>query len=367
MELKNIIQDLMAFRTETGNIVEIKKCIAYIMGLFENVRPRMTLYEKNNLAPVLLLSNTDSQQFDVLVVGHIDVVPADGYMFKPKMENGKLYGRGALDMKSFAAVGLESLRYVIEKKLPLKFGVLLSTDEEKGSFGLDAFLKDNSDLSAKVVLDVDVAGDIGKIISKCKSPVFVKIGLVGKEAHGSTPWEGIDANEKLLMVLSKIRSFYPYYSKELPAPENKWIDTVHFAKIAGGDVANVISNHAEALLDFRLTEKSTIADLRETLDKCMVDGATYTIVSHGTPVVMDENNQVIQKYKETVEEVLGYKTEFEYMGGATDSRLFADKGSVVIMHSGSGYGMHAKEEYVDFESVEQLAKIQKLFLDRHLL
>lgn len=39
-------------------------------------------------------------------------------------------------------------------------------------------------------------------------------------------------------------------------PENTWIDTVHIAKICGGQVSNVISNYAEALLDFRLIETS---------------------------------------------------------------------------------------------------------------
>ena len=41
-------------------------------------------------------------------------------------------------------------------------------------------------------------------------------------------------------------------------PKDTWIDTVHFAKIEGGQVSNVISNYAEALLDFRLTENSTV-------------------------------------------------------------------------------------------------------------
>ena len=41
-------------------------------------------------------------------------------------------------------------------------------------------------------MDNDVGGDIQKIVTKCKNPVFVKIIAEGKEAHGSTPWEGID-------------------------------------------------------------------------------------------------------------------------------------------------------------------------------
>ena len=90
-------------------------------------------------------------------------------------------------------------------------------------------------------------------------------------------------------------------------PKDTWIDTVHFAKIEGGQVSNVISNYAEALLDFRLTENSTVEHLEENLNKCMESGVTYKIVSSSTPVVMDPDNKYIQAYKKLAEEVLGEK------------------------------------------------------------
>jgi len=332
-----------------------------VEGLFGK-KAHKTLYRKGKLAPVILLSNSKGLKFDVMAVGHLDVVPADDKMFKCRREGNRVYGRGTLDMKSFAAVALDSLEYVIDNNLPLKFAVLLSTDEEKGSFGLEAFLEDNPEISSKIVLDVDVAGDITKIVAKCKNPVFVKIIAKGIEAHGSTPWNGIDANEKMLQVLSNIRKIYPYFSLETAAPKNTWIDTVHFAKIEGGDVANVISNRCEALLDFRLTEKSSVSKLEKNLKSCLVDGVEYEIVASSHPVVMDEKNPYIWQYKKLAENVLEQKIEFEYIGGATDSRAFAQKGSVVIMHSGSGDGMHASGEYVEWDSVEKLASIQKQFL-----
>lgn len=361
MDIKTITENLIKFRTETGNTTEINRCFEYIETLFDS-QIHKTVYRKDNLAPVMLLSNCTGFDFDVLVVGHIDVVPADDKMFIPSFEQGLLRGRGSLDMKSFAAVGLDSLQYVIKNNLSLKFGVLLSSDEEKGSFGLDSFLKSYPQLTSKIVLDVDVAGDITKIVAKCKNPVFVKLIAEGQEAHGSTPWLGIDANEKILTALSNIRKYYPYFSKELPLPDNTWIDTVHFAKIEGGDVANVISNHCEALLDFRLTEKSTLLELEQNLTSCLPSGVVYRIISSSHPVVMDENNPYILQYKKLAETILQKNIEFEYIGGATDSRAFAERGSIVIMHSGSGNGMHASNEYVEWRSVEQLANIQKQFL-----
>ena len=361
MELRKIATDLIKFRTETGNTKDIEACFDYVLSLFgDDIYKKV--YKKDKLAPVMLLSNADTLNFDVLVVGHLDVVPANDEMFEPKFEGNILKGRGALDMKSFAAVGIKLLEYVEQEKLPLKFGLLFSSDEEKGSFGLAAFLQEYPELKTKIVLDVDVAGDITKIIAKCKNPVFVKLIARGQEAHGSTPWLGIDANEKLLQVWGNIRKKFAYYSKESTAPANTWINTVHMANIAGGGAVNVISNNCEAMLDFRLTEGSSVDELKKFLESCLIDGVKYEIMSSSVPVVMDEKNPYILQYKKLAEEKLARKIEFEYMGGATDSREFAQKGSIVIMHSGSGDGMHAANEYVEWNSVEALLSVQKDFL-----
>ncbi|MBO5442925.1 MAG: M20/M25/M40 family metallo-hydrolase [Alphaproteobacteria bacterium] len=364
MDLINTVSDLIRFRTETGNTKEINQCLEYCKNLFAGTSAKIDVFRKDNIAPVLFIRNHDVEDFDVVILGHLDVVPAEDHMFEPKIEGLRMIGRGTLDMKSFAAVAFNSMFYVLENNLDLKFGIILSTDEEKGSAGTHAFMDAHPDISAKIVLDNDVGGDILKIVNKCKNPVFVKLISEGKEAHGSTPWDGIDANEKLMQTWVNIRKIYPYFSKEQPMPDNTWIDTVHFAKISGGDVANVISNYAEALLDFRLTEDSSVENLEKNLQKCMVDGVTYKIVSSSTPVVMDPNNPYIQDYKKFAEHILGREIEFEQIGGATDSRSFAVKGSTVIMHSGTGDGMHAKNEYVEIDSVKKIADIQIKFLEK---
>ena len=364
MKLTDTILDLIKFRTETGNASEIDKCLAYCEKLFENSGAIVTIFRSEKASPVLFIRNVEANEYDALCLGHLDVVPADDSMFNPVIKDGKLLGRGSLDMKSFAAVAFNSMFYVLENKLPIKFAVILSTDEEKGSASTHAFMEAHPDLKAKIVLDNDVGGDISKLVTKCKNPVFVKLIAEGKEAHGSTPWDGIDANEKLMMTWHNIRKIYPYLSKELPKPSDTWFDTLHFAKIEGGQVSNVISNHAEALLDFRLTENSTVENLRKNLDSAMVDGVHYVIVSESTPVVMDEENPFILDYKHFAEDILGHKIDFEHIGGATDSRSFALRGSVVIMHSGTGDGMHASNEYVELDSVLKIAEIQTRFLSK---
>ena len=362
MDLIQTIKDLVKFRTETGNASEIAKAAEYIKQKFAETAAKVDIFQ-TTASPVIFIRNTDSLDFDVIVLGHIDVVPADDKMFEPIIKEGKMFGRGTLDMKSFAAVALNSMEYAVNNNLALKFGVILSTDEEKGSKSTESFLTAYPNINAKIVLDNDVGGDITKIVSKCKNPVFVKLISTGKEAHGSTPWNGIDANELLLKTWQNIRKIYPYYSLEIAQPSDTWFDTVHFATIEGGQVSNIISNYAEALLDFRLTENSSVENLCNNLDTCMEKGVEYKIVSQSTPVVMDESNPYILDYKRFAENIMGRKIEFEHIGGATDSRAFAVKGSVVIMHSGTGDGMHASDEWVDLESVKQIADIQIKFLE----
>lgn len=364
MDVIAVAQELMKFRTETGNTEQIARCLQYCCDLLSGSGAIIEIVNFPDASPVLYIRNHEVENFDALCLGHIDVVPASDDMFIPQIKDRKLYGRGSLDMKSFAAVALNSMEYVLKNNLNLNFAIILSTDEEKGSASTHAFMQAYPNISAKIVLDNDTGGDISKIVSKCKNPVFVKINTIGQEAHGSTPWDGIDANEIMLKVLSNIRQLYPYYSKDGIIPDNKWIDTVHVAKICGGNVANVICNASEALLDFRLTENSSVENLKKNLDNCMVAGASYTIVSESTPVVMDENNPDILAYKSFAEEIMGKKIEFEHIGGATDSRAFAVKGSTVIMHSGSGEGMHTAGEYVEIDTVCQIADIQIKFLEK---
>lgn len=195
-----------------------------------------------------------------------------------------------------------------------------------------------------------------------QNPVFVRLTAEGVPAHGSTPWDGLDANEMLMRTITGLRRFYPYFDINSGKPANTWIDTMHAARISGGDVSNIISGRAEALLDIRLTETSTVEDLAKNLRETCAPGVSYEIVSASMPVVMSEDNPQILAYKRLAEQVTGRKIVFEQIGGATDARLFAEKGATVIMHSGTGEGMHADGEYVVWQSVEELARIQIEYL-----
>lgn len=77
---------------------------------------------------------------------------------------------------------------------------------------------------------------------------------------------------------------------------------------------------------------------------------------------MSENNPQILAYKRLAEQITGRKIVFEQIGGATDARLFAEKGATVIMHSGTGEGMHADGRICGLAVGRELARIQIEYL-----
>lgn len=141
MNLLDTVQDLIKFRTETGNLAEIDKCMDYCRNLFAGSGAVVDVCRYDGVSPVLFVRNRDVQNFDVIILGHLDVVPAADDMFTPQIKDGKMFGRGTLDMKSFAAVAFNSMFYVLQNKLDLNFGIILSTDEEKGSAALTPLWK----------------------------------------------------------------------------------------------------------------------------------------------------------------------------------------------------------------------------------
>ena len=72
----------------------------------------------------------------------------------------------------------------------VKFGVILSTDEEQGK-STHAIMARYPELNVGVVLDNDVGGDIGVGYQQMQNPVFVRLTAEGVPAHGSTPWDGL--------------------------------------------------------------------------------------------------------------------------------------------------------------------------------
>lgn len=352
------IVELMKIKSVSGRQAEIRTVLDKVKTEYGKDGVYVSEWEFDGASPVMLLANCPGYDFDVVTIGHLDVVPAEDRLFEPRIEGNRLYGRGGLDMKASVAVCLETLRYCVGKNI--RFGVLITTDEETSSGGMKAMQKEDI-INARIVLDTD-SGDLTHLVEKYKHPVSVELTAKGENAHSSRPWEGVNAVNALIDTIRELEKTFPRYEKD-NMPQTPWIDTMVVTAFNSPTTYNVVPAEASARLNFRLTEKTTLPQLEEILEKAgRPYGCSHKVLLSSRGVYMNAQAPEIQQYLKIAEKITGHKIEISTSCGATDSRMFADK-SVIIMHSINGAGMHGDNEYAEIDSILALAEIQKAFVD----
>jgi len=366
MNLIELTEKLVKFPSYTNENGAIDECLNFCINYFGNNSKIFVRREEKNGVKSVLLSNTETLNFDVLEVGHIDVVPVNSNdMFNPKIINNIMYGRGTGDMKGMVAVAMKVFEYIIENNLKLKYGLLIVTDEEPGGFDGSQYWAEEIGLKTKILLDADAGKDINTIIYKAKACYFIKLIAKGKSAHGSMPWFGEDANEKLMNTIINLRQIFPYIS-EKSGIQDKWVTTMHVSLMNGGQAINTISNYAEAILDFRYTDKYNNDSLFNIIKENLEEDVDFIVQEKGIPVFNNKENKYLQLYKAEIENITGKEVIFDFTTGASDARYFSKSSDIIISNRCNCDCLHANGEWLDLGQQEQFYQIRINFLKKLL-
>lgn len=146
----------------------------------------------------------------VVLSGHTDVVPVDGQHwhsdpFAPEVRDGKLYGRGACDMKAFIGVAVALLPAMAAAELTEPIHLALSYDEELGCVGGDQIVKDIAELGLTPRSCFVGEPSSMRVITGHKSVNQLKITFHGKAAHSSLTASGVNAIEYAARMVTWIR------------------------------------------------------------------------------------------------------------------------------------------------------------------
>jgi len=368
-EVINLAEKLIKFKTISRHYQEIKECASFIERYAKDNRLYYEFHDNGN-NPILILSNGEKRKFDIMSLGHLDVVPGSDAIFTPTIDNERLKGRGSFDMKTGVAVGLELLSWVKKENKNINMGVVLTSDEEVQEATSMDFVQDLG-IQAKVILDIDALSGISTIVEKNKDVLFVNLVSEGQRASGMLPWEGKSAIDCLLATINNLRKHFPYFdvdkkpSKE-PFGRHYWVNSLNIGTITGGYQINRVSDMAVAQLDFRLVDGMDGAQVAKILNSCLVGKTHYEMRYETGFVNEDRNNPIIKEYQQIVENVIDKKVDFLRDGRMSNSGMLKDKkGASVILHSYNGGGYHAEDEWVDIKSVNQLYDIQKTFIESY--
>jgi succinyl-diaminopimelate desuccinylase len=352
-DLLDLTKELMRFKSMHSRPDEIKRCVDFIERFLKDAGATCRRIEYEGVPSIAALPGPDYAP--VLLMSHIDVVDAPDRLFEPVEKNGKLYGRGSIDDKYAAALSMILFRGHLrrareegraQKDLPL--GILITGDEEAGGHrgAREALKTIRTDFC--IALD---GGNLRKIVTKEKGVLQLKLVSRGKAAHGSRPWLGENAIEKLFEDYQSLKGFF---AEE--APEH-WHKTINFGIIHAGKSANQVPDLAEAVFDIRYTENddvdALVEQMRNTIKGELVVEMKEALFTGGESAYL---KLLLDIAKDTA---LG----FEH--GASDARFLKEHGVPGIVWGADGdVSAHAYDEHLNLESCYDLYKILDAFVGR---
>ncbi len=366
----NVLSDLVAIESINPSMKGAKNGEAVIGNyIFDYLRALGMEVQRDEALPgrpniLGRLAGADSRR-RLLFEAHLDTMPVEGMEidpFHPKIEQGRLYGRGACDDKASIAAMLCALKAVKEQGRPkADIYFLGSVDEEYTFKGILHFLKGGFRAQGAVAGEPT---ELDLVIAH-KGMVRWRIVVTGKAAHSSKPKEGINAITKMARIIDRIEEeMQPRLSQishPLVGPP-----TLSIGKIEGGVQINIVPDRCVIELDRRLNPgedpDSVLASFEELLEG-MRGRDPELQVAMETPFLVDypletrETEEVADVAKAAISEVLG-KVKVKGVPYGTDGSKTARAGiPTIVLGPGSIDQAHTASEFVEMDQVVKAAEI----------
>ncbi len=236
------------------------------LGLIEFVRDHLQAlgistrlsYDAHSNKANLFATIGDMTGRGIVLCGHTDVVPVDGQAwdtdpFKAHIANGKVFARGAVDMKGFIACSLSMIPSYLSSELKQPLHLALTYDEEIGCIGVQTLIRDLQTANIHPAgcfvgeptrMQV-MTGHKGMRVTRCK--------LRGLEAHSSMAPDAVNAIEYAARIIEKIRLLGKELQTNGPFDPVFKIPhtTLQTGLIQGGSAPNIVAKDCEFVFDCR--------------------------------------------------------------------------------------------------------------------
>jgi len=312
---------------------------------------------------VVGILESGSKGRSLMLNAHYDTVGVDGMPepFSAAIRDGKLYGRGAYDMKGSLAACMTAAKALADSGALAAGSVVVAAvaDEEYGSIGTAAVIPecktDGAIVTEPTALNVCLAH---------KGYLWIEVETHGRAAHGSRFQEGIDANMRMgrfLAVLENLeRELRGRTGHALVGPPS-----LHAAMVSGGTGLSTYAASCRLQIERRTvpgeTEAQAMREIQEIADKLKAADpafdATVRCFFTREPFEVLPDERIVRAVDRATEAVLGRKAAHFGDTPWMDAALLSAAGTETVVIGPQGAGAHAAEEWVDIESVAQLAEI----------
>jgi glutamate carboxypeptidase len=298
-----------------------------------------------------------------MIACHLDTVfdpKASFNRFVLSQDERTATGPGVVDMKGGVLVALTALEALAEAGVPLHWTLVLTSDEETGSYCSDQILRDVA-RQHDIGIATEPALPGGELAIERMGSGQFQIETFGQSAHvGRDFTSGISAVTAMARALVAV--------SEIPEPERGMIASV--GPIHGGDAANAVPEYAVAWGNVRFPNREIADELQRRLEALGTnsDALPRVVIRHSLnrpakPLI--PGTQKLADMARSVAESLGQSLPFAKTGGVCDGNILQDEGLPTIDTLGvRGGGLHTTKEWIEVASQVERAQLMAVLLAR---
>ena len=306
----------------------------------------------------------------VVLSGHTDVVPVDGQPWSSDPwvlteRDGKLYGRGVADMKSFVALALAHVDEALTANLKRPLILAFSYDEEIGCLGAPSMIGEIVRETPKPSAVIVGEPTSMKVVSGHKGIRTFIVEVIGREAHSSLPDHGVSAVSEALKLMALVEQM----AREAQGPRHAHFSpaTMTIGRVDGGTAVNILARRCEFIWDLRTSDAASADAIEvrffaeaEKLDaeikrRAPEGGVKITRRSRTPGLELDLGSEA-----ETLARALTGDNDTQAVAYAAEAGLFQRAGlPAVICGPGSIEQAHQPDEWIEIAQIEEGAAFMR--------
>jgi len=356
-DLEALFEKLVAFPTISDDLAANHASLEFIADYLQQRGMYVQRFDPTDDAHETLIASTrpdNAKTPTILLAAHGDVITANESMFHLRKEDGKYFGRGVFDMKFAIAAYLKIVDELKDTLSQYDFAIMITSDEELGGRdGVNSVRKFVKDGYLPKVVVLPDGGEEWQLETASNGYMHLAFEARGKTGHGSRPWLGDNAVERLIDALYDIRVLFKDHGPET--------DTINAATIRTSDVpANQIPDYASADISIRLRHPGRLLHWRQTIgDICEKHRVTIVERAGWDATYNDPENLYVHRFADVIEDVTGVKNIGFHSYAGSDARFFAEAGVPYANTYPTGGGHHSDHEWL---AVGSLARFKEVVL-----
>jgi acetylornithine deacetylase len=325
-------------------------------------------FERREVAPlrdnIIAHFPGDPTKPGILLEVHQDTVPADNMTVPPfegKIENGRLYGRGACDVKGGMAAMLHVMQRLARERPPDAAPVWLActVDEEHTFLGVQHYMKNPPPVAMAIVAEPTCL----EIVNAHKGVARWFLETSGRSCHSSAPEQGVNAIYRMGRLLPAIER----YAEELRSSRTDPVlgpPTLSVGRIDGGQSANIVPDRCRIEIDRRLIPgedpRAAPKHLAAYLRAAVSGKVPFTVSEpwlHAPALAPEKSAEIVHKLSDAIRSV-GGQPACRAVPFGTDASTIALAGiPSVVFGPGDIAKAHTCDEWVPLQEVEMASEI----------